>query len=77
MNDVLKEVLTLLANGESEKPAAAPGPEKKEYSVNARQISNGWIVNESWVEEEEENGECCRHWKNLETYHATLPFNNA
>lgn len=37
---------------------------KKDYSLQVREISNGWVINESWTEGEGEK----RQYKNKETY---------
>lgn len=48
-------------------------PEKKNLSVNIRQIKNGWIVRTSW-EEERMDGDCCHtQWMEEEEYSAENP----
>lgn len=57
--------------------AAAVEPEKKNLSINIRQIKNGWVVSRSWDEEEKnEDGHCCTRWKNEEEFYPQNPITN-
>lgn len=51
------------------KPSAKSGS-KNNYSMNARKISNGWLVKECWDEGEGEN----RQYKEVETYTSENPI---
>lgn len=52
------------------KPSVAKAGSKNNYSMNARKISNGWLVRECWEEGEGEK----RQYKEVETFTSENPI---